>query len=79
MLDIGPAITYLITYKAIGAKMKSRELIKRLQADGWVEARQNGSHITFKKEGTSHLITVPHPKELKKGLVRQIEKDAGWG
>jgi predicted RNA binding protein YcfA (HicA-like mRNA interferase family) len=58
---------------------ESQRIIKRLTKDGWVEVSQSGSHVTFKKDGVPHLITVPHPKkDLAKGLKLAIEKAAGW-
>lgn len=57
----------------------SREIINRLQSEGWQEVSHTGSHRTFKKPGIPHLITVPHPKkDLGKGLERTIAKAAGW-
>lgn len=58
---------------------ESDTIIKRLTKEGWVEARQSGSHRIFKKQGVAHVITVPHPrKDLGKGLRRKINRDAGW-
>ena len=57
----------------------SREIITRLEADGRLLVRTKGSHCQFKHPAKPHLITVPHPKkELPQGLVRAIEKQAGW-
>lgn len=57
----------------------SREIIRRLEREGWVRTSVDGSHQTFKKAGVRHLITVPHPKkDLGKGLASKIAKQAGW-
>lgn len=57
----------------------SRDIVRRLQEDGWVEIRIKGSHHVFKHSNFLHVITVMHPqKDLGKGLVRKIYKDAGW-
>lgn len=57
----------------------SREIIARLEAEGWLLVRTKGSHHQFKHPDRPHLITVPHPrKDLPIGLVRAIEKQAGW-
>lgn len=57
----------------------SREIVARLQAEGWRLVRISGSHHHFKKPGVSFLITVPHPKkDLGSGLARKIAKMAGW-
>lgn len=56
--------------------MSSAELIKLLQAHGWVLARTKGSHHLMVRNGRA--IPVPHPKkDLGKGLVRSILKEAG--
>lgn len=58
-------------------QIKSRDLIKLLERNRWELDRVRGSHLQFKKEGKTP-ITVPHPKkDLPKGLVTQILKDAG--
>ncbi|MDH2435635.1 type II toxin-antitoxin system HicA family toxin [Pokkaliibacter sp. MBI-7] len=58
--------------------MSSRELIKLLEANGWVIVRVAGSHHQLKHSVNGKLLTVPHPrKDLGKGLVDKILKDAG--
>ncbi|EBY9279791.1 TPA: type II toxin-antitoxin system HicA family toxin [Salmonella enterica subsp. enterica serovar Denver] len=58
--------------------MSSAELIKRLIADGWVKARQNGSHVTLTKPGVAKIISVPHPrKDSSKGVIRQAQEISG--
>lgn len=58
--------------------MTSAQLIKLLKAHGWVQRSQSGSHVTFKKEGVPHLITVPHPRrDLKIGILNDALKKAG--
>jgi len=57
----------------------SREIIKRLKADGWTEVDVRGSHRQFKHPDRSGKITVPHPKkDLPIGTVLSIYKQAGW-
>lgn len=58
--------------------MKSKELIKMIEADGWYQVRVNGSHHHFKHPEKSGLVTVPHPKsDLPKGTVKSIKRQAG--
>ncbi|EHD20554.1 MULTISPECIES: type II toxin-antitoxin system HicA family toxin [Brenneria] len=58
--------------------MQSAELIKRLEADGWVKQRQTGSHVTLSKPGVRKIITIPHPrKDSSKGVVRQAQEISG--
>jgi predicted RNA binding protein YcfA (HicA-like mRNA interferase family) len=57
----------------------SRDIIRRLEREGWRLARVTGSHHVFKNAVSDETIVVPHPKkDLGKGLVRAIYKDAGW-
>lgn len=58
--------------------MKSREVIKRLKADGWAKVRQEGSHIQFRHETKPGTVTVPHPEsDLAIGTLKSIEKQSG--
>ncbi|MHB1305206.1 MAG: type II toxin-antitoxin system HicA family toxin [Acidiphilium sp.] len=60
--------------------MKSVDLIKELQAGGWQLDRARGSHHVFKHPVKPGHVTVPHPKkDLGKGLVAAIRKQAGLG
>lgn len=59
--------------------MNSKEIIKRLKAEGWELDRVNGSHHTFKHPSKPGLCTVPHPrKDFPKGTLLSIQKQAGW-
>ena len=58
--------------------MKSTEIVKRIQADGWYKVAQKGSHIQFKHPVKPGRVTVPHPKkDIPTGTLRSIEKQAG--
>lgn len=58
--------------------MKSKDLIKLLEADGWVLVRVKGDHHHFKKEGVPHLITISHPvKDLSIGQIKDVKKKSG--
>ena len=58
--------------------MKSRDVIKALEADGWYEADHNGSHKQFRHPTKKGRVTVPHPKkDLPKGTLRNIERQSG--
>jgi predicted RNA binding protein YcfA (HicA-like mRNA interferase family) len=57
----------------------SRKLLKMLQDDGWAVVRIAGDHHILQHAERAHSIVLPHPKkDLPKGLVRRIYKDAGW-
>jgi predicted RNA binding protein YcfA (HicA-like mRNA interferase family) len=59
------------------AHADSREVIKRLEADGWFEARQSGSHKQFKHPTKRGLVTVPSPKkDIPLGTLRSIARQA---
>lgn len=58
--------------------MNSADIIRALEADGWFEARQRGSHKQFKHPTKSGLVTIPHPKrDMPIGTLRSIEKQSG--
>jgi predicted RNA binding protein YcfA (HicA-like mRNA interferase family) len=59
--------------------MSSREVIQRLEQDGWQLVRTKGSHRQYKHPEKPGLVTVPHPKrDLPSGTLRSIFKQAGW-
>ena len=58
--------------------MKSLDLVKMIEADGWYQVRVTGSHHHFKHPTKKGLVTVPHPKkDLPSGTVKSILKQAG--
>ena len=52
-----------------------REVKRRLEAAGFVEAGQRGSHVKFVK-GTRTVI-VPKHHEVAAGVIRSILRQAG--
>ncbi|BAH73945.1 type II toxin-antitoxin system HicA family toxin [Solidesulfovibrio magneticus] len=58
--------------------MDSREIIRRLEADGWFRVAQAVSHLQFKHAVKPGRVTAPHPKkDLPAGTLRSIERQAG--
>jgi predicted RNA binding protein YcfA (HicA-like mRNA interferase family) len=59
--------------------MKYNDLFTLLKRDGWFEVRQRGSHVTLKHQTKPGQTTVPFHagKEVKKGLLKAILKQAG--
>ncbi|KPJ80310.1 MAG: hypothetical protein AMJ58_08975 [Gammaproteobacteria bacterium SG8_30] len=58
--------------------MKSGELIRELEQAGWKLRRTVGSHHIFVHPRIPGHLTVPHPrKDLGRGLVHKIRKQAG--
>lgn len=56
-----------------------REVKRRLEAAGFSEATQKGSHVKFVKQTTEgvHTATVPRHGELAIGTLRSILRQAG--
>jgi len=42
--------------------MRSREVIRALEAAGWSEVARKGSHVQFKHPMLPGRVTVPHPQ-----------------
>jgi len=59
--------------------MNGKQVIKKLEAEGWYLARVKGSHHQFKHSDKPGLVTVKHPDgDIPTGTLRSIEKQAGW-
>lgn len=59
--------------------MKTKEIIKLIEADGWYEVRQKGSHRQYKHPVKKGLVTVPVHRlsnDLSPGLEKSILKQA---
>ena len=58
--------------------MRSREVIRLIEKDGWFEVRQSGSHKQYRHPEKPGTITVPHPKsEMATGTLKSIERQSG--
>jgi predicted RNA binding protein YcfA (HicA-like mRNA interferase family) len=58
--------------------MNSKELISKLEKDGWILRGSKGSHHVFTHPIKAGHISVPHPKkDLGIGLVQKLLKQAG--
>lgn len=58
--------------------MRSRDVIRKIEAAGWFEVRQTGSHRQFRHATRKGTVTVPHPKkELPIGTLKSISKVSG--
>ena len=59
--------------------MKIRDVIKRLEDDGWIVVRQRGSHRQFKHASKAGLVTVAGKPgdELAPGTLNSVLKQAG--
>ena len=58
--------------------MRSAELIKLLEVEGWLLRGVRGSHHVFSHPQRGGHISVPHPKkDLGLGLAHKLLKQAG--
>ncbi|MDE1181240.1 type II toxin-antitoxin system HicA family toxin [Paraburkholderia sp.] len=57
--------------------MKSTDIIRMLETDGWTLLRTVGSHHHFRHRIKPGLVTVPHPKkDIPTGTLNSILKQA---
>lgn len=62
----------------MGKTVTSKAAIAAIEADGWFEVSQDGSHKQFKHPTKKGRTTVPHPKkELAIGTIKSIERQSG--
>lgn len=61
--------------------MKFRDLVRRLEADGWREVRVTGSHRHFQHPSKPGTVTVPgggkSGRDVAPGTLRSILRQAG--
>lgn len=53
------------------------QLIRVLEQLGWEVLRQRGSHVRLKHADRSTFLVVPLHRELKRGTLSGILRDAG--
>jgi predicted RNA binding protein YcfA (HicA-like mRNA interferase family) len=65
-------------HSAHNYSLDSREIIRRLERDGWRLVRTRRSHRQYKHPDKPGLVTVPHPRrDFPIGTLRSILKQAG--
>jgi predicted RNA binding protein YcfA (HicA-like mRNA interferase family) len=58
--------------------MSSKEIIERLNQNGWTLVRVKGSHHQFKHQSNNNVVTVKHPeKDTPKGTLANISRKSG--
>jgi len=58
--------------------VRSKDLIRLIEKEGWVLRRVRGSHHQFKHPTKPGLVTIPHPKkDMPQGTVKNILRQAG--
>jgi predicted RNA binding protein YcfA (HicA-like mRNA interferase family) len=60
-------------------RMKARDIIKAIKADGWFEARATDGHQHFRHPTKPGLVTVPMHRsaDVKLPVLKSIEKQSG--
>ena len=68
----------MVNLVVIITTMRSADVIKKLESDGWTLRSVRGSHHVFHHPTRPGHISVPHPKkDLGVGLVHKLLKQAG--
>jgi predicted RNA binding protein YcfA (HicA-like mRNA interferase family) len=57
--------------------MSGKEVIRKLEAEGWTLARIAGSHHIMQKNGKGVPVPVHGNKDIGKGLIAKIERETG--
>ena len=57
--------------------ISGRDAVRAFEADGWQVARQSGSHIIMTKTGVPVTLSIPNHRELKRGTLRGLIRNAG--
>jgi len=58
-------------------RLSGRECVKALEKAGFVFVRQHASHIILRRKEPFAQLTVPDHKELDRGTLRAIIRQAG--
>ena len=56
--------------------ISGEKAVKAFVKAGWRVDRVVGSHVILRKEGSPVTLSVPLHRELKKGLLRALIRDA---
>jgi predicted RNA binding protein YcfA (HicA-like mRNA interferase family) len=60
-------------------RISGRECVKALKKVGFYFKRQEGSHMILRRDNPLAQLTVPDHKELDRGTLRAIIRQAGLG
>jgi len=62
----------------IDTHLKSADIMRAIEADGWTLVRVTGSHHHFRHVSKPGTVTIPHPvKDVPIGTLKSIERQAG--
>lgn len=53
------------------------DAVRAFGKDGWQAVRQRGSHVIMVKDGSIASLSVPNHRELARGTLRSLIRDAG--
>lgn len=57
----------------------TKDIIRRLEAEGWKARGGKGDHVNYTKPGLRYLITIDTGRrEIGFGVLRRIYRIAGW-
>ena len=57
--------------------LSGRDVVRIFEKEGWLIARQRGSHIILVKEGHMVTLSVPDHREIAKGTLRSLIRSGG--
>jgi predicted RNA binding protein YcfA (HicA-like mRNA interferase family) len=57
--------------------LSGRKVVRAFENLGWQVERQRGSHIVMVKEGEMATLSIPDHKEVAKGTLRSLIRNAG--
>ncbi len=57
--------------------VSGQECVKALEKRGFYLKRREGSHMILRKDNPFHQVVVPDHKELDRGTLRAIIRQAG--
>lgn len=57
--------------------MNARQIMKKLEENGWQLRRVKGSHHIFARNGVTVAVPLHGAKDLGIGLIKSIEKQTG--
>jgi len=59
-------------------KYTPKQVIKKLEKEGWIEGRVRGSHHIFTKKGELKIVVVSTSKRIVPiGTMKNIERQSG--
>jgi predicted RNA binding protein YcfA (HicA-like mRNA interferase family) len=57
--------------------LSGREAVRAFEKFGWQFVRQSASHIIMVKEGEMVTLSIPDHREVAKGTLRSLIRNAG--